>query len=45
MKRQVIYADSDGVLEDAIQWAKDNGHTSETVKILKRDECCVVVLR
>ena len=31
----VIYADSDGVIEDAIQWAKDNGHTAETVKILK----------
>ena len=45
MKNTVIYADSDGIVEDAIKWAKDNGHTAQTVKILRRGESCVVVLR
>lgn len=41
----VLYCDSDGCVDEAIQWVKDNGHTAETVKILKRDECVVVVYK
>lgn len=42
---QVMYCDSDGVIEDARKWVKKMGFTAEEVKIVKRGECVCVVKR
>ncbi len=42
---RVIYCDSDGVIEDAKQWVKDNNYTADDIKIYRRGKCVVVIER